>query len=111
MPSIRRSHGISRNLARPLLFVRDDTPGLVDQVPWDGPWSSGLGGHSTTNSVLFLGLVQFFDSGSEWLAFWAVAFKSCDTAVTSCAGANGFCNSRLSGTPWDTHWSAAAPVM
>lgn len=34
-----------------------------------------------------------------------------DTAVTSCAGANGFCNRTLFGTPWEAHCSAAAPVI
>ena len=37
--------------------------------------------------------------------------SNCDTAVTSCAGANGFCSKMLLGTPCEGHWSAAAPVM
>jgi hypothetical protein len=34
-----------------------------------------------------------------------------ETAVTSCAGANGFCKRMLLGTPCDPQSSAAAPVM
>src|ERR1700726_607729 len=37
--------------------------------------------------------------------------RSCETAVTSCAGANGLVKRMLLGTPWEAHWSAAAPVM
>jgi hypothetical protein len=37
--------------------------------------------------------------------------SSCETAVTNCAGANGFRSRMLSGTPCDVHWSPLAPVM
>src|SRR5437762_11737315 len=37
--------------------------------------------------------------------------SSWDTAVTSCAGANGFFSRMLLGTPSDAPSSAAAPVM
>jgi len=39
------------------------------------------------------------------------ALRSCETAVTSCAGANGLVSSMLSGTPFEAHSSPAAPVM
>lgn len=38
-------------------------------------------------------------------------FSSWDTAVTSWAGANGFCRRMLLGTPCAPQSSAAAPVM
>jgi hypothetical protein len=38
-------------------------------------------------------------------------FRSCETAVTICAGANGFTKSRLFGTPCEAHWSPDAPLM
>src|ERR1700730_7163444 len=37
--------------------------------------------------------------------------RSWETAVTSCAGANGLVNRTLFGTPCDAHWSAWAAVM
>jgi hypothetical protein len=40
-----------------------------------------------------------------------IALSSCDTAVTSWAGAKGFCSRMLLGTPWEVHASAAAPVI
>src|ERR1700738_3158675 len=36
--------------------------------------------------------------------------RSWETAVTSCAGANGLVNRTLFGTPCDAHWSAWAAV-
>ena len=39
------------------------------------------------------------------------AFRSWETAVTSCAGANGFASMMLLGTPFDAHSSACAPLM
>jgi hypothetical protein len=39
------------------------------------------------------------------------ALSSWDTAVTNCAGANGFFSRMLLGTPSDAQSSAAAPVM
>ena len=33
----------------------------------------------------------------------ADAAKGCDTAATSCAGANGFTRRMLLGTPWEAH--------
>ena len=37
--------------------------------------------------------------------------RSCETAVTSCAGAKGLVSRMLLGTPSLAHSSAAAPVM
>ena len=37
--------------------------------------------------------------------------SSWETAVTNCAGANGFFSSMLPGTPSDAQSSAAAPVI
>jgi len=39
------------------------------------------------------------------------AFRSCEMAVTICAGANGLVKRMLFGTPREAHSSAAAPVM
>src|ERR1700687_1189257 len=38
-------------------------------------------------------------------------FRRVETAVTSCAGANGLHKRMLLGTPCEAHWSAAWPVM
>ena len=37
--------------------------------------------------------------------------RSCETAVTSCAGANGLVKRMLLGTPCEGHWSELPPVM
>src|SRR5258708_14048406 len=39
------------------------------------------------------------------------ALRSCETAVTSWAGAKGFANMILLGTPFDAQSSACAPLM
>ena len=41
------------------------------------------------------------------LGWRGVALRSCETAVTSCAGANGLANMMLLGTPLDAHSSAS----
>jgi hypothetical protein len=38
-------------------------------------------------------------------------FRSCDTAVTSCAGASGLVSMMLFGTPFDAQDWACAPLM
>lgn len=53
-------------------------------------------------------------SGSSHYSVGAVgglALRSCATAVTSWAGANGFESRMLLGTPLDAHSSACAPLM
>jgi hypothetical protein len=49
--------------------------------------------------------------GGAMLWFWLALFRSWETAVTSWAGANGFCSRMLSGTPCDAQSFAVAPVM
>ena len=44
-------------------------------------------------------------------AVGGAAFRSCDTAVTSWAGAKGLVKRMLFGTPCEAHSSAAVPVM
>jgi hypothetical protein len=58
-------------------------------------------------------------SSKEWLGrqsrrphFGSVpAFRIWETAVTSCAGANGLARSMLLGIPCEPHWSAPAQVV
>jgi hypothetical protein len=45
------------------------------------------------------------------LVVGGLALRSWETAVTSCAGANGFGNMMLFGTPLDAQSSASLPLM
>jgi hypothetical protein len=61
--------------------------------------------------------VEFVEpSGFSRTPFFAYAvgvpaLRSCATAVTSCAGANGLVSKILFGTPLEAHSSALSPVM
>ena len=85
---------------------------FVDDKPLTARWlaTAGFVAERPLTRMLLKRKESFQDT-TQTYAVAGPAFSSWETAVTSCAGANGFCNSTLLGTPRDDHSSAARPVM
>src|SRR6202051_3345183 len=62
-------------------------------------------------SVFFCDAVRVTEVPYAVGAVGGLALRSWETAVTSCAGANGFANMMLFGTPLDAQSSASLPLM
>src|SRR5437879_3151454 len=83
-----------------------------------GDWSSDvcssdlsagmMGKRSDTHHLLFMR--RWFREGLN-PSYALPPLISSETAVTSCAGANGLVNRMLLGTPWDGHSAALPPVI
>jgi hypothetical protein len=81
--------------------------------------------HQPFPNFLLHGIVNLFQRGELFAGEWVwqkltplrrpyvvgvPLLRSWETAVTSCAGANGLVRRMLFGTPCEAYWSALAPV-